>query len=273
MAFFKVKKNKFILIFAAVIGLLVFLRATGLLGPIESSFFSAIKPLSSSLYEWGVGLDSSFVEQQDKEELAVEIENLRREIAILTISQAKCAEIANENNKLRAKLDFSSSHDFKIVLANIVAKEGLFSSSEGDSRDIIINKGSRDDLRPGLAVLSEEGAVIGKISEVKFATARVCLTTSPGCQLAAALQNVDKTQGITDGRLGLTIEMSYIPQLEKIAEGDVVVTSGLSESVPRGLVIGRVISYINESNEVWQTATIEPLINFNNLTIVSVIIP
>jgi len=273
MAIFKIRKNKPILIFAVVLGLLVFLHSIGFLRPIEQAFFTAIKPLNKSLYEWGIGLDSSFVEKQEKEELVAEIERLRQEISSLAINQVKWVEVAEENNKLRAQLDFKSSQEFKTVLASIVAKEGASFSSDSESRDIIIDKGSRDGMRSGLAVLSEEGIIIGKISEVKSASARVCLTTSPGCQLAASLQNEDKTQGITDGRLGLTIEMNYIPQLEKISSGDMVITSGLSESVPRGLIIGRVSGVRSESNEVWQTATIEPLINFNNLTLVAVIIP
>jgi rod shape-determining protein MreC len=67
--------------------------------------------------------------------------------------------------------------------------------------------------------------------------------------------------------------MNYIPQLEKVTVGDTVVTSGLSEDIPRGLVIGRVTNVKSISNEVWQTATIEPLLNFKNLTVVSVVIP
>ena len=273
MAIFKIRKNKPIVIFAVVLGLLVFLHIIGILRPIEQAFFLAVKPLNSSLYEWGTSLDSSFVEKQEKEELVAEIERLQKEIAALAISQAKWSEVAEENNKLRAQLEFRSSHEFQTVLASIVAKEGATLSSDNESRDIIIDKGSRDGVRSGLAVLSEEGIIIGKISEVKAASSRVCLTTSPGCQLAASLQNEAKTQGITDGRLGLTIEMNYIPQLEKIESGDMVITSGLSESVPRGLVIGQVSGVRSESNEVWQTATIEPLMNFNNLTLVAVIIP
>ena len=67
--------------------------------------------------------------------------------------------------------------------------------------------------------------------------------------------------------------MNYIPQTEKINAGATVVTSGLGANIPRGLVIGRVKEVRSESNAVWTDATIEPLVDFNNLTIVSIIIP
>jgi cell shape-determining protein MreC len=38
-------------------------------------------------------------------------------------------------------------------------------------------------------------------------------------------------------------------------------------------VVGKVVDVESESNEVWQSAVIEPIVNFNNLTIVSVVIP
>jgi rod shape-determining protein MreC len=71
----------------------------------------------------------------------------------------------------------------------------------------------------------------------------------------------------------MTIKMNYIPQLEKISPGDMVISSGLERSIPRGLLIGKVTQVHNTSNGVWQTATIEPISNLDKLTIVSIIIP
>lgn len=266
------KKNPFF-IFVVVLGLLIFFNSLGLIRPLERPLAFILKPINQRLHNWGVNWGSSWEERREKEDLLAEIEKLRQEAAALAIDSAYCLEVEEENEKLRSQLNFSSSNDFKTLLANIVAKESAWLVPDVNSRDIIINKGRLDGLRPELGIISEEGIIIGKIIEVKDNSSLVCLTTSPGCQLAVSLQNENKTQGLTDGRLGLTIEMNYIPQLDKINIGDTVITSGLNDNIPRGLVVGRVISIKNESNEVWQSATIEPLLNFSNLTIVSVIIP
>jgi rod shape-determining protein MreC len=79
--------------------------------------------------------------------------------------------------------------------------------------------------------------------------------------------------GITEGDLGLTIKMNFIPQSDTINLDDTVITSGLGGNIPRGLVIGKVSQVNNRSNEIWQDVSIEPLINLNSLTIVSVLIP
>jgi len=265
----KIKKNNPIVIFIVVAGLLFFLHSLGALGPAEDFLWFLTKPVSSRLYTWGSSFRRFYQDNRSQNELNIQVDKLTKEVAVLTIANSQCLDEIEENKKLRAALKFSQANNFRVVVANVIAKE----TAVEDSRDLIINRGSNDGLFPGLGLISEEGAIVGKVVEVKAATARACLTTSPNCQLAAAIQNQAKTQGITDGDLGLTIKMNYIPQLEKIAGGDLVITSGLGGNIPRGLVIGRVSRVYNASNEVWQSATIEPLVNFDNLTVVSVVIP
>jgi len=265
----KIKKDNPLILAVVVVGLLLFFHGIGWLRPLENILTAAVKPLAGVLYGWGGALDRAAADESDPAVLKARIDDLNNEVAALTVASSQAAETADENRKLRALVDFRAEHDWQTVAAAVIARD---EAAEG-GRGLIINRGSRDGLRSGLAVVNESGLIVGQVLETKDATAQICLTTSPHCQLAAALQNQAKTQGLTDGDLGLTIRMSYIPQLEKVAVGDTVITSGLGGSIPRGLVIGRVTSVKNESNEVWQEATIEPLVDLNRLTVVAVIIP
>ncbi|MDI3496197.1 MAG: rod shape-determining protein MreC [Patescibacteria group bacterium] len=267
----KLKRKNPFLILLAIFLLIIILHWGGVLQPVERLIFKAIRPLSNDLYLWGNNISASYEERTEKEELLARIEKLEAEVKTLAIDRAAYYEVLSENEKLRKQLDFVDNHNFSTVLAHVIAQEGLFTTAQ--RRDLIIDKGRQAGLREGLAVISDGGIVIGKIVAVEEESARVCLTTTPGCQLAVSLQNEARTQGLSDGRLGLTIAMDYIPQLEKIAVSDIVITSGLSSEIPRGLVVGKVAEVKSESNEVWQSALIEPLLNFNNLTIVSVVLP
>jgi len=267
----KLKRKNPFLILIAIFLLALFLHSVRVLQPVERLFFKAIRPISNDLYLWGSNISASYAERQEKDELLREVSVLHQEVVALATDKAHYQEVLAENEKLRQQLDFSSNNSFTTILANVIAKEGSFIAEE--NRDLIIDKGHRSGLSEGLAVLSDGGVVIGKVVSVSEESARICLTTTPGCKLAVALQNEAHTQGLSDGRLGLTIEMNYIPQLEKITQGDIVITSGLSSEIPRGLVVGKVVDVESESNEVWQSAVIEPIVNFNNLTIVSVVIP
>ena len=267
----KIKKNNPILIFLVVFGLLVFLHSIGFLRPLETLFLNIAKPANIKFYNIGNSFSKSYQDRENQVSLSAQVDKLSKEVAALTIANSQEKELIDENTKLRSQLKFINENSYKSVAAAVIARESLVEGTE-EGQDLIINKGSKDGIEVGQGVVSEEGIIVGKIIEAKEASAKICLTTSPECKLAATIQNQTKTQGITDGDLGLTIKMNYIPQLEKVSAGDTVISSGLGGKIPRGLVIGKIIEVRNESNEVWQDATIEPLVNLNNLTVVTVLI-
>jgi rod shape-determining protein MreC len=265
----KIKRNNPVVPLLIIAAALFFLHIAGILRPVENFLSYLIKPLAGIFYGASADIKATYNANNSPEDLNAQVERLTKEVAVLTVASSKSLEIEEENRKLRATFNLVTNNNLQAVVANVIAKE----AAAEDSLGLVINRGAKDGLIPGLAVVSEEGLIVGKILEVKNATAKICLTTNPNCQLAAAIQNSDKTQGITDGDLGLTIKMSYIPQSEKIAPGDIVITSGLGEYITRGLVIGKISQVYNESNEVWQEATIEPLVDLDNLTVVSILTP
>lgn len=265
----KLSKNNPVLIFLVAAGLLIIFHAVGLLRPLENLALAAVEPLGGRLYNWGVTLSRSYRENQSRSDLEAQVTALKNQVAVLTVANSQCLATTAENQELRDTLHFLEVNKLQAVAAAIIAKESVADSNG----DLIIDRGRRDGLRLGLGVISPAGVIVGKLVDVKETTALVCLTTSPNCQLPAAIQNSDKTQGITDGNLGLTIRMNYIPQLDKVAGGDLVITSGLGGDIPRGLLIGRVSQVYNASNAVWQSATIEPLVDTADLTVVAVVKP
>lgn len=250
-------------------GLLFFLAITGYLRSAERISFAVINPVSERLYAWGGFFNRSNSDQKNINELQKTNNELKSELARLLVANARCIESELENEKLKGVLKFIESSSKRLVVARVISRGGL----ADDDQSMIINRGLKDGLKIGLAVISNEGVVVGKISAVQEASAQVCLTTTPRCQLAASIQNQYKTQGMTDGDLGLTIKMGYIPQQEKIIIGDMIITSGLEADIPRGLFIGAVSRVRSESNDVWQEATIEPIINFTDLTVLAVVLP
>jgi rod shape-determining protein MreC len=67
--------------------------------------------------------------------------------------------------------------------------------------------------------------------------------------------------------------MNFIPQSAEISLDDVVVTSGLEQYIPRGLIIGKIIEVTKDNNELWQNAVIESTVDSEDLVIVSVLLP
>lgn len=243
---------------------------SGLLKPLENFIFSSSQPLNKIFYRQSSDINS--YSEKNNHNFKEELASCEQKAVALAVDSAKVNELQDENNKLRSFINFYSNHEYRKIYAYVLAQEFLSEKSEA-RQNIVIDKGFKDGVSIGLGVIDENGVIIGKVIESKDHSAKICLVTSSSCKLAATLQNENKTIGVSEGSLGLTIKMNFIPQTEVININDLVVTSGLGEIIPRGLLIGRVSEVFDKSNEIWQSATIEPLVNLNNLTIVSVVLP
>ena len=270
MAFYARKNRSWMWAVAAVV--VIFLHFIKVLAPLENLTIQTVKPLAGFLYGSGSSIRNSYEETKQQKDVRSHADSLEKEVARLTVENAQFKELEQDNVKLRAQLNFLSANKYKNVLANVISQNLVFDIKEGD-QDIVIDRGSKEGIKEGVGVVNENGVIIGKISEVRDHISKVCLTTNRNCKFAATIQNQNRTMGITEGDLGLTIKMNYIPQSEKINNGDTVITSGLGGNISRGLVIGKVSQVNNHSNEIWQDVNIEPLFNLSTLTIVTVLIP
>lgn len=271
MRIFKIKSKR-IFGYLAVIGLLIFLHFVGIIRPVEGFLIRTLSPFTEFFYSNGSKIRDLYGGQVDKIDYNLAIKNLEQENRRLVAENSKLKTIEEENEYLKKQIDFRESHDYNFLMAEIISRNDLMNNSS-EEKSIVINKGTNDGLELGAVLLDSEGVIVGKIIEVRNTDARACLSVDKKCKFAVSVQNGDKTSGVAEGVLGLTIKMDLIPQTENLKEGDIVVSSGLENNIPRGLVLGRITEVIKENNNLWQNAVIEPLIDFDDLVLVSVIIP
>jgi len=258
--------------YVAVIGLLIFLYFMGIFKTFEGLISAALSPVSAKLHVLSSDLRATYNEQTGKRDLLAEIEFLKERVNRLTEENARFMTTEEENKSLREHLGFLSKNEYKYVMANVISR-GDIADAGSRTETITIDRGAKDGIYPGLGVVSSAGVIVGKVTEVKDNISQVYLTNNNKCKLAATALNIDNTSGVVEGELGLTIKMSFIPQNKEIKADDIVITSGLEQMIPRGLVIGAVLDVSKENNEVWQTAVIEPMLDPEDLVIVSVLIP
>ena len=123
-----------------------------------------------------------------------------------------------------------------------------------------------------MPVIINNGVIVGKVVEVFDYTAIVRLLNDHASQVAATVRNQDGTVGVVQGEFGLGVKMDLIPENEEVAIGDLVITSGLEEKVPRGLVIGLIENVFGSDEDIFKTATVKLPIDFTKLNMISVII-
>ena len=120
-------------------------------------------------------------------------------------------------------------------------------------RKIVIDKGSSQGLRPGLAVIDGSG-VVGQLTAVGVLTSEVTLSTEKDQSVPVmALRSGLRAIAVGSGRAG-TIDIPFIPVGADIQVGDELVTSGIDGTYPAGLSVAKVTSV--DRNPAFQFAKI-----------------
>ena len=253
-----------------VIILLIFLHWIKFLAPVEKLLLRVSQPTFQKIYDWSANWrgqkDAANVNWEQK------AADLQKQVDSLTVANASLQNLQDENAKLRQYLNFFGKTKINYLLANVISQENFLDANRY-GQNIVIDKGSQDKIEPGLIVINGDGLAVGKIVAVKDRTAEISLLTNAACKVAVTIGNQNRTIGVTIGDLGLAVKLNFVSQTEKVNVGDLVTTSGLESNVPAGLVIGHVSQINNNQNDVWQNIDVEPMVNFDNLGVVSVILP
>ncbi len=163
-----------------------------------------------------------------------ENERLQDEIVHLRLDQARMAEDAGEAQRLQALLKFKQQFISETAAAQVIG-----SSGSEQSRIIYIDKGSNDGLKTDMAVISPTG-VVGKIIRVMPNTSQVLEINDQSSGVGAILEK-SRLQGILKGTATGETIVHYIMSDEKVAVGEMVLTSGGDRIFPKALPIGRVV--------------------------------
>ncbi|MBI2099613.1 rod shape-determining protein MreC [Candidatus Uhrbacteria bacterium] len=255
-------------IFALIAIFLIFSHWIGLLNPVLKTVFTVTAPLQKTFYVLGSRVRGVFSEAKGDKIPAEENQKLREEIKSLELKLSRYYEMETELNELRGLFNFSRRSSGRLVLASVVGERTVSSA-----KTLLLDRGSDQGIQKGMPVVNQDGILVGKIFEAKNNSSLVLILLDRRSRVAATIQNKDKTIGIVEGGFGISSSMKFIPQSEQIETGNIVVTSGLEENIPRGLIIGTVESVIKEVRQPFQEATIKPLVDFKKLITVGVILP
>jgi rod shape-determining protein MreC len=165
-----------------------------------------------------------------------ENEQLRRELTELRFEQARIQQDAEQGKRLQALLDFKQQYINKTVAAQVIGTSGT-----DLSRVIYIDRGTRDGVQSGMAVITADG-IVGKISRADRSTSQVLLINDPQSGAGVLLERLH-LNGILKGGAGHYPEMQNVMSDEKIQVGDKVITTGGDRVFPRGLPVGTVASF------------------------------
>ncbi|MEK7652973.1 MAG: rod shape-determining protein MreC [Patescibacteria group bacterium] len=259
---------KRIIIVLVIIALIVATHYLGWLKPAENLLVKSLSFFQEKTHAASRSLKSFKEGWLIKRDLLKENGDLKDQLKNYQLDQSKLKSLAEENLLLKKELKFTESSGYKFISAKIIT--GV---SDPLSQSVVINRGKKDGVVAGLAVVAEQGILVGKVFEAEDGYAKVTLLTDNKSKVAATVQNLTQTIGLVEGQFGLGLQMTNIPQNEDVKEGDLIVTSGLEGQIPKNLLIARVENVRQVKSEIFKTAILSLIISLNNLSDVLVIIP
>lgn len=207
---------------------------------------------------------------QDLEQLRQENELLKRRAEELTVQLVALQEVVAENELLRTELGFvRSQRSLRVMGANVEAR--VAGREPGNLiRALLISTGADGGLLPDMPVVTGRG-LVGRVVEVAGRSAQVLLINDARSAVAALVQR-SRASGIVKGQLDGSIVMEGIDRDADVQVGDVVLTSGLGDVFPKGIVIGQVSEVVRSDTAMFQKAVISPSVDLSDLEVVVVIL-
>lgn len=188
---------------------------------------------------------------------------LKQQLADAQIAVQQQRALADRARGLERLLEMRDHSDLQLQAAEIIG-----SSSTPDFRTLTIDRGTRDGLRPDMAIIAPAG-VVGRIVVPSARAAKVQLLIDRNAA-AGALVERSRAQGVVVGTGEDLLRMDYVSEASDIVVGDAVVTSGIDGIYPKGFVIGR-IEIVEKNGPSYRRILVRPAVDFSSLEQVLVV--
>ncbi|MDX1613429.1 MAG: rod shape-determining protein MreC [Candidatus Promineifilaceae bacterium] len=255
--------------FAILVGVILLLLVLDSTGNLDNALAFVEAPVAA-LMEWtDRGTDrvtESLGGPEDLTTARLQIEQLQAQVTALQRENEQLREIQGEYDRLVDLFERASeSPEFTRLTATVIAYD-----TSPIFRSIIIDKGSDDGVFVGMPVESARG-LVGQIYRTTNRAAMVILVTDNISSVPGRLSRSRATGVVRGGGLGGGMHMDWIDLEAQVEVGEVVMTSGLGGRFPQDLVIGRVLEVERQQAELFQTAVIQPAVDFADLETVFII--
>ena len=245
------------------------INAGPLEGPINAFASIFMMPLQRGITTVGTKIKNTADRLSEISRLLDENERLKAKVDELTIENSKLQQDKYELIEFRELKELDDQYNFDTVAAKVVAKE------PGKCKwydSFIINKGEDDGLEVDMNILAD-GGLVGRIIKLGPDWAQVRTIIQDDNNVTGTVLSLKKNLNVS----GNLREYDYSGNItfsrfkdDKIALGDSVVKSSISEKYIPGVLIGNISGIENEPDNT-KKGTITPAVDFEHLDIVLVV--
>jgi len=206
-----------------------------------------------------------FTLPRDVTELIQRNVQLENEVSHLQSQVIQLQEQLREAEVLYSLLDFARSRpQDQYIAAAVIGKD-----PSPFLHYVIIDHGSDDGVQHGMPVVTQQG-LVGRVDAVTARASRIQLITDPESIVNVRLQNQNEDAQV-EGSITGDIKLGMVSQNITLNPGDILLTSGLGGNYPTDIIVGQVLNVEKMENELFQTASVQPVIDFAALRAVLLI--
>lgn len=248
------------------------MKATGwdqtVLFPVSRVLRETTAPLQKGVTSLKQKGEEVFAYFSDSKILREENVEMRKKIAELEEQVFTLKDFELENDRLKDLLEYKEqrSQNYNLIMAKTIGRD-----PSNWYNTIILNKGSKDGIKPNMPVVNHEG-LVGIVINATSGTSEVLLILDVEGAVGGRIFENRIAPGVVigTGKSGL-LQMIHLPHDAPVDSGQTVVTSGLGRIFPKGIRIGKVEEVEIDVNGLMKTAYIKPFVDFNQLEEVFII--
>lgn len=266
--------SKYLLMILSIvcIMLLFFSYSTGFSGgPLETIANHIFIPMQKGIDYIGSSIAISSADTKTREELVAENEELQAQVDELNSTINSYELKLKELDELQELYELDQTYyDYETTGARIIGK-----GTSNWFNTFTIDKGTKDGIEVDMNVIAD-GGLVGIVTSVgdSYAVVRAIIddtsnvsatisSTEDNCIVSGSLENMTASN--------LILFSDLDDDEDKVAIGDVIVTSNISDKYLPGLMIGYVSSVSLDENELTKSGTVTPVVDFKHLSNVLVI--
>ena len=255
-----------LVLFVAALGYFFSLGAGGT-RKLQANIYQFLAPFLSS----GSGIQKQITSVRSNlkslDDLQADNNSLRVENRSLKATNQALRDVEHEVNRLRHALNYRERAVFKLVPAEVVARD-----SSTWWRTLTINRGKQDGIESDMPVVTDEG-LVGKTTTVSANITVVLLVSDENCRVAANIEGT-REQGIVTGERvagqSPLLNLNFLSKQANLQPGQKAYTSGVGGVFPPGLLIGNVKEF--RVRELDGQAQLVPAVDLTKLEDVFVVV-
>ncbi len=243
-------------------------RNVGKTSPLDLVVRTICQPVATASNKTYLGISGFLSGAIQGDKYALENERLKRQLDALSLYDDQIKDLQFQVDSLRQLMDLEKTFDRPKVRADVI----YYSAIEDR---VTIAAGADKGVEAGMVVVCAAG-LVGRVQTVAPHECQALLLTAPSFQIGATARGYNPSPyGLIRGDDTETLILGFQNEKPPVKSGDIIETSGFSEKlprgIPRGIVIGRVLSTEARPEVGASRAIVLPKVNPGNLREVVII--